>query len=184
MGTGLVVPDLQAENVWDLKFTGVSDTHALFRPPSRATELPRMLQSCTAKLEEFTQQQARHSAHRRVLTAQLGARPGHQSRPACCCQQPSKQRWHPLVASYILLCLTDLRFSARGPASWPSRVWKLANILQPAAVQQAKHPKDNSLEAPLTHLGVSTGPARRASSASKLPSMVLPAAVKASSSSP
>ena len=87
------------------------------------------------------------------------------------------------MASYILLCLTDLRFSA-GPASWPSRVWKLANILQPAAVQQAKHPKDNSLEAPLTHLGVSTGPARRASSASKLPSMVLPAAVKASSSSP
>lgn len=68
MGTGLVVPDLQAENVWDLKFTGVSDTHALFRPPSRATELPRMLQSCTATLEEFTQQQARHSAHRRVLT--------------------------------------------------------------------------------------------------------------------
>ena len=40
------------------------------------------------------------------------------------------------------------------------------------------------LEGPPAHLEVLTGPARRARSASKLPSMLLPAAVRASSNSP
>ena len=87
------------------------------------------------------------------------------------------------MLTYILFSLTD-RGVCKGAASWPSRVCsRPACCLQQLSGRPCT-PRTLLLEGHLTHLGVLTGPARRARSASKLPSMLLPAAVKASSSSP
>ena len=80
--------------------------------------------------------------------------------------------------------LPDRPGSLQRPGQSAQQGLRLTSMLQPAVVWQAKHPNDTFLEGPLTHLGALTGPASRVRSASKLPSRLLPAVVKASSSSP